>query len=182
MRDPRFGSSAFTFPEMILAAVLLAGIIAALIAATNQMRDRAQTVQARKLLGTLARATQEYARLQAPQPGPNAQEARTPQTPIYPPGAFDASATTALTSLLVLPGTRQILSRLDWPWNRFLDRPARWADPWGTPLRYVTAVHDPSAVRLNGGRPFWVCAGPNRRFGDDRPAERADNISTDEPM
>lgn len=170
IRHPRFLPSAFTLPEMILAAVLLAGIIAALIAATNQMRDRAQTVQARKLLQTLARATQEYARLQASQP------------PTYPPGTFDASATTGLTALLALPTTRQLLARLDWPWNRFLDRPARWADPWGTPLRYVTAVHDPSAVRLNGGRPFWVCAGPNRRFGDDRPAERADNISTDEPM
>ena len=112
----------------------------------------------------------------------NAATPTSPKTPLYPPGAFDASATTGLTALLAHPQTRQTLSRLDWPWNRFLDRPARWADPWGTPLRYVTAVHDASAVRLNGGRPFWVCAGPNRRFGDDHPAERADNISTDEPM
>ena len=35
---------------------------------------------------------------------------------------------------------------------------------------------------MNGGRPYWVCAGPNERFGDDDPSERTDNISTDEPL
>ena len=55
-------------------------------------------------------------------------------------------------------------------------------DPWGRPLRYVTALHNQTSVRMNAGHPYWVCAGPNGRFGDDDPGERADNISTDEPL
>ena len=164
---------------MILGAAVLALVIGALVAATDLMRDQAKTVRARKLLRALAVATEVYARLPESRDEGSTGADRTAD---WPPGSFDAAATPGLAALLAVPQTREILTGAGWPWNGQLDKPAAWLDPWGRPLRYVTALHNQASVRMNGGRPYWVCAGPNGRFGDDDPRERADNISTDEPL
>lgn len=161
--------SGFTLVELIIVIVLLALAFSGLASISESMRNQAKTEQARALLRTLAIATDTYAENQDP-PG------------TCPPGAPYASSVPALQALLAFPQSRSILAGLEWPWNTRLDAPHRWKDPWGRELRYITMQYDREAVRMNGSKPFWVCAGPDGRFGEQDATRRADNISTDEPM
>lgn len=162
---------------MVTVAVL-ALVFGALTQIMDGLRDESKVRQAQRLMTTLAAATELYARVLGPSPG---EEADGPE-PTYPPGSFDGSPEPCLAALLAVPETRERLVGLGWPWNRLADDPGAWTDPWGRPLRYVTALHNERAVMMNGGIPFWVCAGPDGRFGDADLAEQSDNISTDEPI
>ena len=163
----------------MLVVAVLALVFGGLVRVTDRLRNDAKRQQARRLLATLASAVELYAELQVP---PGAESVGAECAAVYPPGVFDAAAQPCLAALLTKPPTRQKLAGLGWPWDRLLDDPAAWVDPWGRPLRYVTALHDRRAVRRNGGRPFWVSAGSDGRFGDASLAERSDNISSVEPM
>ena len=169
----------FTLVELLIVVAVLALLFGGLVRITDGLRNDAKRQQARVLLTALASATGVYAELQAPlEDGSEGADAATG----YPPGAFDADARPCLAALLATPQTRQKLAGLGWPWSRLLDDSEGWVDPWGRPLRYVTRLHDERAVRMNGGKPFWVSAGPDGRFGDANLAQRSDNISSDEPM
>jgi type II secretory pathway pseudopilin PulG len=165
---------------MIVAVAVLALVLGALTRIMDGLRDEAKVRQAQRLVTTLAAATELYAQVQ--EQGPSVEEAADHQRPTYPPGSFDGSPEACLAALLAVPETRGRLVGLGWPWNRLVDDPGAWTDPWGRPLRYVTTLHNERAVMMNGGVPFWVCAGPDGRFGDADLAEQADNIFSDEPM
>ncbi len=158
---------AFTLVEMLIAVCLLGLVLAGLVNVAQGVRDRAKTEQAGALLRALERAQTAYVQRHG----------------AWPRGAADGQARQALAALLGEPGARAALRSLDGPWSGLLDRPGEWLDPWGRPLRYVTELHDEAAVRMNGGRPFWVCAGPDRLFGNNPgDSAQADNISSDRPL
>jgi len=169
----------FTLAEMMVAVAVLAVVFSIGVRVIDGLRDQAKEQQAKRLVTTLAAATELYARVGADD-GPD--ETRPAETGAYPPGAFDGSPEPCLSALLAVPQTRGRLADLGWPWASLLDDPGAWTDPWGRPMRYVAPVHDEQAVTRNGGIPFWVCAGPDGRFGDASLAEQSDNISSDEPM
>ena len=56
-------------------------------------------------------------------------------------------------------------------------------DAWGRPLRCLTAASksplDREAVAVNGGRPIFISAGPDGRFGTRDIAAAADNLRSD---
>jgi prepilin-type N-terminal cleavage/methylation domain-containing protein len=164
----------FTLVELLIVVALLAALFGGMVRLTDGLRDRAKSEQTRRLLEALGSAVEQYAALHS---SSNSREAV-----VYPPGRFDGAAGPCLRALLGAPETRGPLAELGWPWNRLMNDPGAWVDAWGRPLRYVTALHDEQAVRMNGGKPFWVSAGPDGRFGDADLAERSDNISSDEPM
>ena len=163
---------------MVVAVAVLALVFGALTRIMDGLRDEAKAKQAQRLVTALAAATEHYARVRGPSPGEGADRSE----PMYPPGSFDGSPEACLAALLAVPETRERLVGLGWPWDRLVDDPSAWTDPWGRPLRYVTELHNKRAVLMNGGIPFWVCAGPDGRFGDADLSEQSDNISSDEPM
>ncbi|UCG32568.1 MAG: prepilin-type N-terminal cleavage/methylation domain-containing protein [Phycisphaerales bacterium] len=168
----------FTLVEMMVVVAVLALVLGALTRIMDGLRDEAKAKQAQRLVTTLAAATELYARVQ----GTNPEEGADRPERTYPPGSFDGSPEACLAALLGVPETRERLVGLGRPWNRLVDDAGAWTDPWGRPLRYVTALHNKRAVMMNGGIPFWVCAGPDGRFGDADLSEQSDNISSDEPM
>lgn len=89
-----------------------------------------------------------------------------------PPGDPDGSADRAVAALLNYDPSNVRLADLPSVLRRNQAMTEALVDPWGTPLRYVTADHASAMMRnritANAGRPIFDSAGPDRRFG---PAE-----------
>lgn len=101
----------------------------------------------------------------------------------FPSAAPDQSSVGAIAELLANAASSRLLA--DWPVSppRGSDTIAQYVDPWGRSFRYVTSQNGSPLrredVALNAGVPIFESAGPDGDFGDDRPANRGDNISSD---
>jgi type II secretory pathway pseudopilin PulG len=88
----------------------------------------------------------------------------------HPPrGRPDGSADEAIAALLDDPSSAKRLDSLPAALRRTKGSRTSLVDPWGTPLRYITSVHESPAMRArvasNAGWPIFDSAGPDRRFG-----------------
>jgi hypothetical protein len=111
-----------------------------------------------------------------------------------PAGRYEADPAAVdrtLVSLAQVPGARAHLEKLPpvlrvKP-NGSADSAGAWGsirDPWGRPLHCFTAssplaVHRKS-VAANQGRPIFISAGPDGRFGFNDVSAASDNIRSDE--
>jgi len=152
--------------ELVAVAVLLAAVLLLLARVVEHARTKAKRELAVRVLASLDAALQAY------------REAHG----VWPPGRSDGDASACLAVLCADPATEPARRRLPKSWRQACEQAGVCADPWGTPLRYVTEARDPARVLANGGRPFFECAGPDRDFGDADLARRLDNILTNEPM
>lgn len=157
---------AMTLIEMVIAIFAIAIAVALMMGWMNSLRQEAKRDLAVRLLADLDLALARYHRT----------------TGCYPTSHGPDSAIQATLDLLDHEKTRPLLENLPttvWrePGRRHL------VDPWGTPLRYYTAESDSPWpwVKVNGGRPVLVSAGPDRDFGDGDPAAVGDNLRSDDP-
>jgi type II secretory pathway pseudopilin PulG len=86
-----------------------------------------------------------------------------------PRGRPDGSADEAIAALLADPSIARKLDDLPAALRRAKGTQPLLVDPWGTPFRYITSVHESPAMRArvasNAGWPIFDSAGPERHFG-----------------
>ncbi len=103
-------------------------------------------------------------------------------TGTYPPGAPDSSAGNAVQAMLRVEAAAAALKTLPLSLRMGAEPLVGGVDPWGRPLRYLTAdvqnEHDRQEVAANGGVPIFESAGRDKDFGDSNPATATDNVRT----
>lgn len=103
-------------------------------------------------------------------------------TGAYPPSAVDGSAAPALAALRAVAPSAQTLASLPPSLRLGQDPQTGGVDPWGRPLRYLTAdasrPEDREDVTVNDGVPIFESAGADGHFGLDDPAASIDNLRT----
>ncbi len=103
-------------------------------------------------------------------------------TGLYPPGTPDSSAGSAITALQAVDASAAALHPLPDSLEVGEDPVIGCRDPWGTPLRYLTAEasneRDRREVAANGGVPIFESAGRDREFGAADPRLATDNLRT----
>ena len=163
---------ALTVIETVIAGALLALVLWVLSGLYDDMLDRARTAQAFEMIRTLDAALAAYHQAAG----------------AHPPGRHgpDGSAVEdALTVMIRVPESLRVLHGIDLRLLHLHDDRPVCRDPWGRPLRYLTAgVGDEvlaGRVARHAGRPIFESAGPDGRFGDHDPAAAADDIRSDEP-
>jgi len=156
--------------ELLLVVGLLALTLSVTAGWYQYVLDRAKGRQAAVMLAALDRSVRAYGQACG----------------VFPPARPDGDMQRMLPMLLSVRPSKDHLRPLAPALLFSVDGRPQCRDPWGTPVRYFTAaIEDPMfqrRVRLNGGVPIFECAGPDRRFGDDDPAEQADNLRSDEPL
>ncbi|MCP4591154.1 MAG: type II secretion system protein [bacterium] len=161
--------SAMTLPEAVLSFALIAMVLVAVAAWYEYALDRAKVQQMDALIHALNEAIGLYHE----------------STEHYPPGRGDGAASPALAAMQLTSKPSAHLQAQKSNLLFLADGKLGCVDPWGQPLRYVSSRCEKPAYRrrteANGGVPFFLSAGPDRRFGDDTPAGMADNICGDDP-
>ncbi len=100
----------------------------------------------------------------------------------YPSAAGSEPARSAVSTLYRFERTRPQLADLPSSVLRGDAAKGFWlVDPWGRRLRYVTQDNAMPYARANEGRPVFVSAGPDRRFGVEDPAGIGDDLRSDDP-
>ncbi|MBN2563533.1 MAG: type II secretion system protein [Phycisphaerae bacterium] len=155
---------AMTLIEMTIVVFVVGVGLFLLIGWVNNVRQAAKRDLAIRLLADLDKALVRYHRA----------------TGCYPTSHGPNSAIQATIDLLDHDRTRPILLALP---QAVWETPAKrnLVDPWGTPLQYHSATSGSALVKANNGRPIFVSAGPDRRFGDGDPAGLGDNLRSDDP-
>ncbi len=153
---------AMTLVEMIIAVVLVGAGLFLLVGWSRIVRDDAKTQLAADLLARLDAGLDQY---------------RT-ATGVFPP-TFNDDPDPVVAALQRHPKTRPLFDGVpDSLWT--VSRPRTLLDPWGTGLRY-RSDRQRVDVAANGGRPIFISAGRDRLFGDDYPAQMADDLRSDDP-
>lgn len=136
----------------LAAAVLVLGVAVFLLTGmARTTRQRAKRQLAVRQICTMTEALRLYS-----------EHFRQP-----PPGLRNGASGAAIDALLSHPPSADVLRQL--PDNLTREEGVRIVDPWGTPLRYVTARHISPKMRTrveaNDGRPIFDSAGPDLVFG-----------------
>lgn len=155
---------AMTLAEMVIVIFVIAIALFLLVGWMNAMQQAAKRDLAVRLLADLDLALARYHRA----------------TGCYPTSYGPDSAIQATLDLLDHDKTRPIMESLPATVWREPER-RHLVDPWGTPLRYYGVESNSPWVKVNGGRPVLVSAGPDRDFGDEDPAAAGDNLRSDDP-
>jgi type II secretory pathway pseudopilin PulG len=158
-----------TLVEMVLAAALLALVLAGAAGLYDHCLNEAKVQQVAALIHGLGSALAAYAEV----------------TGAYPPGRVDEASDPALAALQTAPASAAQIQKVKSNLVFLSDGKWRCVDPWGRPLRYLTARSNRPEprrrVEANGGVPIFESAGPDRDFGDVISARQADNICGDDP-
>lgn len=181
-----------TLTEKLIATALLAfGVFAAMLG-TAQVREELKREQTWSLLAMLDEALDVY----------HAHAGRWPvEAPTTPPDvdrsadalqagargtAFVAvdleAARDVLEALAAEPASRRVLDRVPPVLTAHRPNESAWGvhDGWGRPLACLTPRSPNAAHRLaveaNGGKPIFLSAGPDGRFGHGDPTAAADNL------
>jgi len=153
---------AMTLVEMIIAVVLVGGGLFLLVGWSRIVRDDAKTQLAAELLARLDAGLDQY----------------RAATGVFPP-TFNDDPDPVVAALQRHPRTRPLFDGVpDSLWT--VSRPRMLVDPWGTRLKYRSDGKRVD-VAANNGRPIFISAGRDRLFGDDYPAQRADDLRSDDP-
>jgi len=153
-----------TLAEMVLVIFVIAIALFLLVGWMNALQQAAKRDLAVRLLADLDLALARYHRA----------------TGCYPTSHGPNSAIQATLDLLDHEKTHPIMESLPATVWREPER-RHLVDPWGTPLRYYGVESNSPWVKVNGGRPVLVSAGPDRDFGDEDPAAAGDNLRSDDP-
>jgi len=150
------------FEAAIVAAVL--GIVLFIVAGgVGSVRQQAKRNLCARLMAGLGEALAQY-------------HAKTGD---YPPGRPDASAGPAIAAMLAVPEAAAELKDLPAVLQLGADPHVGGVDPWGRPVRYLTAASPTESARrevaANGDVPIFESAGGDGDFGETDPAAAADN-------
>lgn len=169
MRDARTRRRGLTLPELVLSAALIMLVLAVVAGLYDHCLNDAKVRQMSALIQGLNEAAALY--FQA--------------TGTYPCGREDGACDSALAAMQMVPAPAAHLQALGSSLLFLSDGKLRCVDPWGRPLRYLTARSAQPEHRrraeANGGVPIFESAGPDRDFGDTDTARQADNICGDDP-
>ncbi len=169
MRDARARKRGFTLPELVLSAALLMLVLAVVAGLYDHYLNDAKVRQMTTLIHDLSEAAALYSQA----------------TGAYPRGRDDGACDSALATMQMVPAPAAHLQALGSGLLFLSDGKLRCVDPWGRPLRYLTArsaqPEHRRRVQANGGVPIFESAGPDRDFGDTDSACQADNICSDDP-
>lgn len=153
-----------TLIEMTLTAFATSLALFLLVGWMGTVRQRAKTDLCLRLLADLDKALVRYKRAEG----------------IYPAGTGDTAVESVLTALASYERTKPIFDAFPPSvWNN--EKPRQLLDPWGTPMRYLADESKYPAVQVNGSRPIFASAGPDRDFGDNNAAAIGDNLRSDDP-
>jgi len=163
----------FTLPEMTLAVVLLAGLLALVAAAYNHVLTRARVDDTRVLLARLRGAA---IRLE----GVSAENGENPVPGVSLLEALCREPTAAVMLRDISPNLWRCIDE-----KAAGARLAYCVDAWGTPIRVITAAGLDATtdrrLQLAGGDAIFESAGPDREFGDENSIHAMDNIGSDDP-
>jgi type II secretory pathway pseudopilin PulG len=158
-----------TLVEALLAALVLALVLWLAAGLYVHELDHARTGQARMMIRTLGAALEAYY---------DAGQA-------YPLGGPTGKADRTIDALLQVPASAEIMHQLDARLLHLRDGRPECLDPWGRPLRYITAdigeMDLQNRVARNNGEPIFESSGPDGRFGHAGNPAAADDIRSDEP-
>lgn len=155
---------AMTLIEMGLTAVATSLVLFLLIGWMGSVRQDSQRDLCLRELSDLDKALVRYRRAEE----------------VYPAATSGNAIHLVLNALSVHARTKPILDAF--PRRLWREgEPRVLLDSWGTPLRLLVDEDKNPAVKLNGGRPIFVSAGPDRDFGDENPAAVGDNLRSDDP-
>ncbi len=174
-----------SFAETAIAGILISLVLMVVSLAIGTMRDDVKQRRTEQLLARLDQALVAYHRA-------------TGRWPADPDGRTDRSTTAEndgsgdriIATLAGEPESRKVLDQVPpvFRAERSADAAANSAwgglhDAWGRPLRCLTAdgstPADLDAVIANGGKPIFISAGPDERFGPPGLPPAADNIRSD---
>ena len=181
---------ALTLIETLIAAMLIALVLVIITVGVGTVRGDLKRRQTAQLLAQLDKALTAYHRATG----------RWPSDPEGPPSLDapsenDGSGDRIIAALTTVPPSRKLLDELpaifrvaaapDSPAASPTSQPASSTvqDSWGHRLRCITAdspnpvEHD--AVAANDGKPVFISAGPDGRFGPQDHPDAADNIRSD---
>lgn len=158
-----------TLIEMAVVVLAVAGGMFLLSGWMTSVRQGAKGALATRMLATMDRALARYHRAVG----------------AFPPGLSPEpvqAARAAAAALFRHDKTRPLLESLPPSVRRGRSGETfSLVDPWGTPLKYVTAQDDAPFARANEGRPVFISAGPDLNFGDQDSAAIGDNLRSDDP-
>ncbi len=171
--------------ETAIAGILISLALMVVSLAIGTMRDDLKQRRTEQLLVRLDQALVAYHRATGrwpADPGPRADGSTTPEN--------DGSGDRIIAVLADEPESRKVLDQIPpiFRARRSADTAAgsAWGgvhDAWGRPLRCLTAngstPAELDAVIANGGRPIFISAGPDERFGPPDLPPAADNIRSD---
>ncbi len=191
MAVTRSSRRAMTLPETLIAALVLGLVLFVAALAIEGVRGELKRRQAMGLLASLDEALTAYRA--ATDSWPVLTPGSVPVQPISPAPPVDdrqdMSGDQVIAQLAGVPESRRVLEAVPEVLRVASDDEASAAlgtiqDPWGNRLRCLTAAGplpvDIKAVAANGGRPIFVSAGPDRRFGLMDIAHASDNVRSDE--
>lgn len=180
-------SRAMTLSETLIAAAGLGLLLVVAALGISRIRSDLKHQQVQELLSALDDALFAYhdATGEWPTEAGAGQGDRSPWSGDAARDHGLRAAEKVIQALTTLPASRSVLERVPGV-LRIGEQDAgdgRWEsvqDSWGHPLHCLTAASpsesDRQLVEANGGRPVFVSAGPDGRFGTDDPAARADNV------
>ena len=157
---------AMTLTEMAVVVMAVGAGLFLLNGWMGSIREGAKRDLATRMLASLDKALARYHR----------------ETGEYPAAAGLEPARSAVTTLYRFERTGPLLADLPPSVLRGDAAKGFWlVDPWGRRLRYVTQDNAMPYARANEGRPVFVSAGPDRRFGVEDPAGIGDDLRSDDP-
>ncbi len=168
---------AMTFSETLIVAMLVGAALLLVALGIATVRTDLRTHQTWELLARLDDALNAYY-------GSTGSWPVDPRATAERSSASGASESTVivLAALQRTPKSDQVLERVPEVLRRESYEPDVWivVDGWGRPLRCMTAnsprTLERQAVAANGGKPIFVSAGGDGRFGLDDVADAADNL------
>jgi type II secretory pathway pseudopilin PulG len=207
-RSARFGRSAMTLSEILIAATLFGVLLAVLMLGMDGIRTELKRRQALDLLNTLDRALLAYHQAVKVWPVDPGSPPAPPPAADHPPAADpdEASGNRVISVLAAVPASRTVLQTIPAILRVPVDVPSGAGtpvdagasagagipsrtdfgvqDPWGRPLCCLTAasrsaVHR-KTVAANENRPIFIIAGPDGNLGFTDVAAASDNLRSDE--
>lgn len=170
---------AMTFSETLIVAAMIGLALTLVALGISAVRAELRTQQTWELLATLAEALEAYHEQRGAWPVDDREDYHKQAE--GGDGA-DGSAERVLELLHGVEASAVVLERVPEVLRAGRTGQTRWTvvDGWGHRLRCMTAesprLLERQAVAANGGKPIFVSAGANGRFGTDDVAAAADNL------
>jgi len=179
---------AMTLAETLVAAAVIGVVLAMVALGVATVRSDLKHGQVEQLLATLDEALSAYHQATSEWPADPGVEDEDRAS-----AEQDGSADRVIAALAAEPASREILDKTGLVLRvkpgtdlSTATSESSWGtlqDAWGRRLRCLTSASrspiDREAVAANGGRPIFVSAGPDGRFGTHDIAAAADNLHSD---
>lgn len=180
---------ALTLIETAIAAILIGLLLIVVTQSMNAVRDDLKRRRTETVLVLLDKALTAYHQTTGRWPMDPGDETRVEVS-----SENDGSGDRVIAALATIPEARKALDQIPPAYRAAapnIDAPASLAgqpwgtvhDAWGQRLRCITAESllpsERDALAANAGKPIFISAGPDKRFGLQNRPNAADNIRSD---